>query len=102
MSKKETERIAKQRADLGTDGLHKKGKELAEAIAFNEKLPPKEIYDNIPLPSISDIKYHSIEVYKSGVTNKILPGFDFNKLPVYVEAIDIKTNFVYVNIPFFL
>uniref|UniRef100_A0A1B0DIV2 Presequence protease, mitochondrial n=1 Tax=Phlebotomus papatasi TaxID=29031 RepID=A0A1B0DIV2_PHLPP len=60
MSKEEIERIERQRADLGVEGMQTKGDELCEAMAQNEITPPTEMLTKVPIPGTDAIKYHPI------------------------------------------
>lgn len=66
MSKEEIERIERQRADLGIEGMQTKGDELCEAMAQNEITPPTEMLTKVPIPGTDAIKYHPVKVYRSG------------------------------------
>lgn len=50
----------------------------------------------VPIPSKDGIKFHPLKIYRTneGVNP---PGFNLEKLPIYAEAYDVHTNFVYVN-----
>ncbi|XP_055593217.1 uncharacterized protein C05D11.1-like [Uranotaenia lowii] len=94
-AKEEQERIEKQRSDLGEEGLAKKGKELAEAMAANEIPPPDDMLTSIPVPSLDGIEFHPVEIYKSS-RNANPPGVELSKLPVYAEAYHLHSNFCYI------
>uniref|UniRef100_U5EMA1 Putative zn2+-dependent endopeptidase insulinase superfamily n=1 Tax=Corethrella appendiculata TaxID=1370023 RepID=U5EMA1_9DIPT len=96
-AKKELERLEKQRKDLGVDGLAKKAKELAEAMAKNEIPPPEEMLKKFPIPSIDEIHFHPLEIFKS-TESKTPPGINLQSLPVYAEAYNVHTNFVYMSV----
>ncbi|XP_055692741.1 uncharacterized protein C05D11.1-like [Lutzomyia longipalpis] len=96
MSKEEIERIERQRADLGVEGMNTKGDELAEAMAQNEIPPPTEMLTQVPIPGTDAIKFHPVKVYRSGGKDNNTTGFDVDNLPVYAEAYDMHTNFVYM------
>ncbi|XP_055703714.1 uncharacterized protein C05D11.1-like isoform X2 [Phlebotomus papatasi] len=96
MSKEEIERIERQRADLGVEGMQTKGDELCEAMAQNEITPPTEMLTKVPIPGTDAIKYHPVKVYRSGEGDGNQTGFNVDTLPVYAEAYDMHTNFVYL------
>ena len=96
MAKEELRRIDKQRNLLGSKGLAKKEKELADAMQQNEVLPPVDVLLKIPIPSADSIEFHKVTNYKSN-TNETPVGFQIKDLPCYAEAFDIQTNFVYVS-----
>lgn len=96
----ELERIEKQRKTLGPAGLERKGIELMKAMEQNEIPPPIEMLTQVPIPGIEGVHFHSVTIYRAndGVNP---PGLDFKQLPVFAEAYDVHTNFVYVNIYLF-
>lgn len=94
----ETERIAKQREELGPEGLETKAAELVDAMATNAIPPPDEMLTEVPIPSTDGILFHPSNIYRTGRSgDELPPGLDLNAWPVYSEAIDIHTNFVYVR-----
>ncbi|XP_058831479.1 uncharacterized protein C05D11.1-like [Topomyia yanbarensis] len=96
-AKEEQDRIQQQRTDLGEEGLTKKGKQLADAMATNEIPPPDEMLTSIPVPSTDGIKFHPVQIFKStGGENP--PGLNLKKLPVYAEAYHLHTNFCYLMV----
>lgn len=96
------DRIEQQRATLGEEGLAKKGKQVAEAMAANEVPPPDEMLTSIPVPSTDGIKFHPVEIFKATGDGKNPAGLDLKKLPVYAEAYNLHTNFCYVSIYLFI
>ncbi|KXJ72958.1 hypothetical protein RP20_CCG016849 [Aedes albopictus] len=97
-AKEEMDRIEQQRADLGEEGLAKKGKELADAMAANEVPPPDEMLTSIPVPSTDGIKFHPVQIFKATDGGKNPAGLDLQKLPVYAEAYHLHTNFCYLMV----
>lgn len=97
MAQREAERIAKQREKLGDDGLAAKQKELTLAMEVNSIPPPDEMLTLVPIPSIDNINFHSVNVYRYGDANQLSHGLDLNALPVFGEIYDLHTNFVYVR-----
>ncbi|GAB0090020.1 Peptidase_M16 domain-containing protein [Sergentomyia squamirostris] len=98
MSKEEIERIERQRMELGVDGMQVKGDELSEAMAQNEILPPTEMLTQVPIPGTDGIKYHPVRVFRAGSGDTNPTGFHIDTLPVYAEAYDVHTNFVYLMV----
>ncbi|EAT39319.1 AAEL008862-PA [Aedes aegypti] len=97
-AKEEMDRIEQQRATLGEEGLAKKGKQVAEAMAANEVPPPDEMLTSIPVPSTDGIKFHPVEIFKATGDGKNPAGLDLKKLPVYAEAYNLHTNFCYLMV----
>ncbi|XP_059607775.1 uncharacterized protein C05D11.1-like [Phlebotomus argentipes] len=98
MAKREIERIERQRSELGIEGMNAKGEAFAEAMAQNEIPPPNEMLTQVPIPGTDGIKYHPVKVFRSGTKEGSPTGFDLDALPVYAEAYDMHTNFVYLMV----
>lgn len=97
LAKEEAERVENRRLELGEAGLAQKGRELEEAMAENDKPPPLEMLTSLPIPSTSSVSFHQFEVVrKADKSQKI----DLNQMPFYIEAYNLKTNFVYVTAAF--
>uniref|UniRef100_A0A336KC94 CSON007777 protein n=1 Tax=Culicoides sonorensis TaxID=179676 RepID=A0A336KC94_CULSO len=95
MAKEEQERIEKQRSDLGPAGLEKKEKELLEAMKTNEINPPVEMLTDVPIPSVEKMNFHPLKIFR--LSDKVSPpGLNLETLPVYAEAFDLHSNFVYI------
>ncbi|KAJ6646667.1 hypothetical protein Bhyg_01880 [Pseudolycoriella hygida] len=92
----EKERIDMQREELGPEGLETKANELMEAMANNEIPPPEEMLTNVPIPSTDGIHFHPSNIYRTGHSETLPAGLDLNSWPVYSEAYDVHTNFVYM------
>lgn len=94
LAKQESERLEKRREELGEEGLKKLGQELSDAIKENDREPTLEMLTSLPIPSTKSINFHTLEINKknTAATNKV----DLSRLPFYIEAYNIKTNFVYV------
>lgn len=93
LAKEEAARLEQRKVELGEDGLALKGKELEEAMAENDTPPPLEMLTSLPVPSTKSIKFHQFEIFrKSEKNSKLL----LNEIPFYIEAYNLKTNFVYV------
>lgn len=96
-AKEEADRIEQQRIALGEEGLAKKGKELADAMAANEVPPPDTMLTSTPIPSTDGIKFHPVEIFKA-TDGKNPPGLDLLKLPVYAEVYHLHTSFCYIMV----
>lgn len=93
----EKERIEQQRDELGPEGLETKATELMDAMATNAIPPPDAMLTEVPIPSTDGILFHPSNIYRTGHSDEVPVGLDLNSWPVYSEAIDIHTNFVYVR-----
>lgn len=97
LSKDEADRLEQRRKDLAEEGLAKAGRELEQAMAENDKPPPMEMLTSIPVPSTKSIVFHQFEVIRKGSSSKKV---ELNQFPFFIEAYDMKTNFVYVTVAF--
>lgn len=68
-----------------------------EAMATNAIPPPDEMLTEVPIPSTDGILFHPSNIYRTGHSDEVPVGLDLNSWPVYSEAFDIHTNFVYVS-----
>lgn len=94
----EQQRIELQREELGPEGLATKATELSDAMATNAIPPPDKMLTEVPIPSTDGILFHPSNIYRTGHSDDEVPvGLNLNSWPVYSEAIDIHTNFVYVR-----
>lgn len=66
-------------------------------MANNVIPPPEEMLTDVPIPSTDGIFFHPSNIYRTGHSDEVPTGLDLNSWPVYAEAIDIHTNFVYVR-----
>ncbi|KAG4066708.1 hypothetical protein HA402_007344 [Bradysia odoriphaga] len=90
------DRIEKQREELGPEGLETKAAELLDAMTKNSIPPPDKMLTEVPIPSTDGILFHPSNIYRTGDPDEVPAGLDLNAWPVYSEAIDIHTNFVYM------
>ncbi|CRL05318.1 CLUMA_CG017994, isoform A [Clunio marinus] len=97
LSKEEADRLEARRKELGSDGLAKKGRELEEAMSENDKPPPLEMLTSLPIPSTDSIAFHQFDVIRKTDKNQKI---NLSQLPFYVEAYNLKSNFVYVTVAF--
>lgn len=97
MAKAESQRIERQRVELGAVGLATKGSELQEATNINGTLPPNDMLTQVPIPSTDGIQFHPVTKFKSNPVNNP-PGIQLELLPCFAEAYDVHTNFVYVSL----
>lgn len=96
-TKEESDRITNRIKDLGPKGLKKKADELANAIAYNSRPVPDAMLTSVPIPSALNFKYFDVKSYRSGNTAGQPSGLDLDSWPIYAEAYDCSTNFVYVS-----
>lgn len=59
-TEEETNRIEKQRTDLGEKKLEELQKELDDAMAKNDVPVPKELLESFKIPSASTIKFINV------------------------------------------
>lgn len=97
MAKAESQRIERQREELGAVGLATKGAELQAATNLNGTLPPNDMLTQVPIPSTDGIQFHPVTKFKSNPINNP-PGIQLELLPCFAEAYDVHTNFVYVSV----
>lgn len=97
LAKEEADRLEQRRKELGEDGLAKKGLELEQAMAENDRPPPLEMLTSLPVPSTNSISFHQFEIIRKSDKN---PKLDFSNIPYFVEAYNLKTNFVYITAAF--
>lgn len=70
---------------------------MKRAKKSNDVPPPNSMLTEVPVPSVDDINYHYLRVYKSNEVANIENVFNFSEIPVYTEVYDLHTNFTYVN-----
>lgn len=68
-----------------------------DAMANNAIPPPEAMLTEVPIPTTDGIQFHPVNIYRTGHSDEVPTGLDLNSWPVYSEAIDIHTNFVYVR-----
>lgn len=68
---------------------------LEESIAQNEENPPEELITAAELLATAEINYHWALRYNS-MRQTTPPGIKLQKMPLYTEAYDLSTSFVYV------
>lgn len=59
--------------------------------------PPIEMLTNVPIPSKDGIKFHTLNIYRASEKENP-PGLDLESLPIFAEAYDVNSNFVYVSL----
>ncbi|CAK1603337.1 unnamed protein product [Parnassius mnemosyne] len=96
MAEEEKKRIEAQREQLGETGLVEKGKQLEEAMEYNERPPPAGMLTSVPVPSCENLKCHKISTWSTD--GEPCPYFDLKELPLYTRVHSLKTNFVYINL----
>jgi hypothetical protein len=70
LEKEEKARIAKQKADLGPEGLAQKAKELEEAKAEHEKPIPAEVLKSFPVPDVKSISWIPVQSVQQAGTGR--------------------------------
>lgn len=98
LQNEDKERIVKRLETLGPDGLRRKGEELAAAITYNSRPLPESIINSVPIATLNNTKFHDVKIYRTDGTDDELPsGLVINSWPIYAEAYDCRTKFVYVS-----
>jgi Zn-dependent M16 (insulinase) family peptidase len=70
LEKEEKARIAKQKADLGPEGLAQKAKELEEAKAEHERPIPTEVLKAFPVPDVKSISWIPVQSVQQAGTGR--------------------------------
>lgn len=97
LTEEEQNRLEALKAEFDEESLAKKQEELEEAIAKNEENPPEELITAAELLASAEINYlWGLRYCSSKGTNP--PGINLQKMPVYTEAYDLTTNFIYLNL----
>ncbi|KAJ6640346.1 hypothetical protein Bhyg_13096, partial [Pseudolycoriella hygida] len=98
MKKENKERIRNRIKNLGPEGLKKKAKELAAATKLNSRPVPDALLNTIPSPSIEHVNFYDVDVYRTGDDGRKGDqiGLDINSWPMYAEAYDFRTEYVYI------
>ncbi|CAH2066403.1 unnamed protein product, partial [Iphiclides podalirius] len=96
MSEEEKKRIEAQREKLGEAGLVEKGKQLEQAMEFNERPPPPGMLASVPVPSCDNFKCHNISTWSTD--GQPCPYFNLKEVPLFTRLHYLKTNFVYINL----
>ncbi len=103
----EKARVAKQKKDLGAEGLKKLEEKLAEAKAGNDKEIPRGLLEKFIVPSTDSIHFIHTTTARSGVArrperldNKIqnIVDEDHSDLPLFIHFEHIPTNFVHLSL----
>uniref|UniRef100_A0A336M0K4 CSON007674 protein n=1 Tax=Culicoides sonorensis TaxID=179676 RepID=A0A336M0K4_CULSO len=99
LTEEEQNRLETLKSELDEENLASKQAELEEAIAKNEENPPEELITAAELLASAEIKFlWSLRYCSSRGTNP--PGINLQKMPVYTEAYDLSTNFIYLTVTF--
>lgn len=69
---------------------------LEESVIQNEESPPEELITAAELLATAEINYHWALRYNS-MRQTTPPGINLQKMPLYTEAYDLSTSFVYVR-----
>lgn len=97
LSEEESTRIEIQRKQLGEDGLKEKARQLKQSKQLMDFEPPSSMTTEVAIPSIDNVNYHNLRVYKSNEVSNIENVFNFSEIPVYTEVYDVHTKFIFVN-----
>ncbi len=103
----EKARVAKQKKDLGEEGLKRLKEKLAKAKAENDREIPKGLLEKFKVPSTDSIHFINTTTARSGAARKL--GRLDNKIQKIVDADDtglslfihfehIPTNFVHLSL----
>lgn len=103
----EKARVAKQKKDLGIEGLKKLEKKLSDAKAENDKEIPKGLLEKFKVPSTDSIHFINTITARSGAARK--PGRldnkiqkivdkDHSDLPLFIHFEHIQTSFVHLSL----
>ncbi|KAI9276163.1 Metalloenzyme, LuxS/M16 peptidase-like protein [Sporodiniella umbellata] len=101
-SKEESQRIEKQREDLGPEVLEELQKKLDESTAQNDVAIPKGLLENFAIPPISSIRFIDLITARnndSNIQNAIQHYVDQDqaKVPLFIQYDHIKSQFVEVS-----
>lgn len=58
--------------------------------------PPKELLTSLQIPNIECIKFYTYKTYSTNSLNQH-DLFKITNAPIYMEIVNIKSNFVYVS-----
>ncbi len=103
----EKARVAKQKKDLGEEGLKRLEKKLADAKAENDKEIPRDILEKFKVPSTESIHFIDTTTARSGAARKLGPldnkiqkivDGDKSNLPLFIHFEHIPTNFVHLSL----
>lgn len=79
--------------------MKKKADELAKAIKINSRPVPDSVLNSVASPDANLFEYFNVTVYRTGNANKGKPArLDLDSWPIYAEAYDCETNYIYVCI----
>ena len=62
-------------------------------------MPSYELIDSIPIPSVDDLKYHSVRRYTTS-SKEQAECFNISSSPVYAHLDDLDSKFIYVRFSF--
>lgn len=92
----ELERLNSLSQENSETTLELKQTVLEESITQNEENPPEELITAAELLATAEINYHWSLRYNS-MRQTTPPGIRLQKMPLYTEAYDLSTSFVYVS-----
>lgn len=103
----EKARVAKQKKDLGEEGLQRLEKKLADAKAENDKGIPRDFLEKFKIPSTDSIHFINTVTARSGAARKLrrldnkvqrIVDGDKSDLPLFIHFEHIPTNFVHMSL----
>ncbi|KAI7904653.1 Metalloenzyme, LuxS/M16 peptidase-like protein [Cokeromyces recurvatus] len=103
-TEEETNRIEKQRADLGDKRLEELQRELEDAKAKNDVPVPKEILEDFKIPSASTIQFINVITARnndSTLSNKVQEHInkdDSADVPLFIQFDHIKSHFIKISV----
>lgn len=95
LAKEDEERVEQRKQELGPEGLLEMANILKEANETNNVTAPESMITDIPIPSFENISNHPVQIYRVTDEHELI-NLNLEEFPVYTEAIDIHSNFVYV------
>ncbi|XP_052223206.1 uncharacterized protein C05D11.1-like isoform X7 [Dreissena polymorpha] len=101
LAQAEADRVARQQANLGKNGLQEKAAIFEKATEENERGVPESMITCVDVPDVASIFFHPIipSCNRSAGNNRLTENADFplDKIPFRFELDDIHTNFVQIN-----
>ncbi|KAI8327052.1 Metalloenzyme, LuxS/M16 peptidase-like protein [Choanephora cucurbitarum] len=103
-TEEETNRVEKQRAELGPDKLAELQKKLDDAMAKNDLPVPKEILENFEIPSVSTIKFIDVVTAKNNdrtLSNPVQDHINQDNsadVPIYIQYDHVKSHFTKISV----
>lgn len=101
LEKEEKKRIEARKLELGEEGLKVWKEKVEKAKEANEILPPQEMLELVPVPSVKSIDFHPLRAYSNHMdmypsitqSQPNIPTL-LNQLPMKFQLDDLHSNFV--------